>query len=60
MGTKDPDFPDPIAEGKFVAEQIGGTLATVEGAGHYPQAEMPEKTTSSVIEFLKSSETLKN
>lgn len=55
MGTKDPDFPDPAAEGKQVAEQTGGTLALIEGAGHYPQTEMPEKTASVVIEFLKRS-----
>lgn len=53
MGTKDPDFPDPEAEGRLVAEQTGGTLALVEGAGHYPQAEMPEKTTPIVVDFLK-------
>jgi pimeloyl-ACP methyl ester carboxylesterase len=53
MGTKDPDFPDPVLEGKIVAEQTGGTLALVEGAGHYPQTEMPEKTTPLVIDFLK-------
>ncbi len=55
MGTKDPDFPDPVAEGKYIAEQTGGTLALVEGAGHYPQTEMPEKTTPIVIAFLKPS-----
>jgi pimeloyl-ACP methyl ester carboxylesterase len=53
MGTKDPDFPDPATEGKIVAEQTGGTLALIEGAGHYPQTEMPEKTTPIVIDFLK-------
>jgi pimeloyl-ACP methyl ester carboxylesterase len=53
MGTKDPDFPDPAAEGRIVAEQTRGTLALVEGAGHYPQTEMPEKTAPSVIDFLK-------
>jgi RimJ/RimL family protein N-acetyltransferase len=53
IGTKDPDFPDPVAEGKIVAEQTGGTLALVEGAGHYPQTEMPEKTTPIVVDFLK-------
>ena len=55
MGTKDPDFPDPIAEGKIIAEQTGGNLKLVEGAGHYPQAEMPEKTALIVIGFLKQS-----
>jgi pimeloyl-ACP methyl ester carboxylesterase len=55
MGTKDPDFPDPIAEGKYIAEQTRGTLALVDGAGHYPQTEMPEETTPIVIDFLQRS-----
>ncbi len=55
MGTKDPDFPDPAAEGRNVAEQASGTLALIEGAGHYPQTEMPEKTAAIVIDFLRRS-----
>jgi pimeloyl-ACP methyl ester carboxylesterase len=53
MGTNDPDFPDPAAEGRAVAGEIGGDLALVEGAGHYPQTEMPEETTPIIIDFLK-------
>jgi pimeloyl-ACP methyl ester carboxylesterase len=53
MGTKDPDFPDPAAEGRIIADQTGGKLALIEGAGHYPQTEMPENTTQIVIDFLK-------
>ena len=53
MGSKDPDFPDPVAEGKFIATKTGGRLEIIEGAGHYPQTEMPEKTTPLVMDFLK-------
>jgi pimeloyl-ACP methyl ester carboxylesterase len=53
MGTKDPDFPDPAAEGRYIAEHTGGNLALIEGAGHYPQTEMPEKTAPVVLQFLK-------
>jgi pimeloyl-ACP methyl ester carboxylesterase len=53
MGTQDPDFPSPEAEARFIAEQTGGRLELVEGAGHYPQTEMPQQTTALVIEFLK-------
>lgn len=56
MGTKDPDFPDPVAEGQIVAESICGALALIDGAGHYPQTEMPEKTAAAVIDFLKHCE----
>jgi pimeloyl-ACP methyl ester carboxylesterase len=55
IGTKDPDFPDPAGEGRIVAEQIRGAVVSVEGAGHYPQTEMPGKTTPIVIDFLKQS-----
>ena len=55
MGTRDPDFPNPVAEGKYIAGKTGGTLALVEAAGHYPQTEMPEKTTPIVIDFLTRS-----
>lgn len=55
MGTKDPDFPDPVAEARYIAEQTSGQLALIEGAGHYPQTEMPEKTAAIVIDFLKQS-----
>jgi len=55
MGTKDPDFPDPIAEGRYIAERTGGDLETIEGAGHYPQTEMPEQTAPIVIDFLRRS-----
>jgi pimeloyl-ACP methyl ester carboxylesterase len=53
MGTKDSDFPDPAEEGRIVAGETGGKLALVEGAGHYPQTEMPEKTTPLVLDFFK-------
>ena len=53
MGTKDPDFPDPIAEAQFVAKQTGGQATLIEGAGHYPQTEMPEETSRVVKGFLK-------
>ena len=53
MGTKDPDFPDPVEEGQYLAEAIGGQLVLIEGAGHYPQTEMPELTAPAVLDFLR-------
>ena len=56
MGTLDPDFADPRAEGEgIVAGMPGGlgTVATVEGAGHYPHAQSPDEVAGLVIPFLK-------
>lgn len=52
MGTKDPDWPDPEAEARFIADALNAELALIEGAGHYPHAEMPEKVTPIVLDFL--------
>jgi pimeloyl-ACP methyl ester carboxylesterase len=55
MGGKDPDFPDPAAEGRILAERTGGSLEVIEGVGHYPQTEMPEKAAPILLDFLKRS-----
>ena len=52
MGSKDPDFADPAAEAETVARLLRGTVTMIEGAGHYPHAEMPETTASAVLAFL--------
>jgi pimeloyl-ACP methyl ester carboxylesterase len=52
MGSKDPDFPDPAAEAKIVAKLLGGAVQMIEGAGHYPHAEMPDIAAPAIIEFV--------
>jgi len=56
MGTKDPDFPDPVAAAKDGEALIGRytrvSLELVQGAGHYPHVELPEATASAVLPFL--------
>jgi pimeloyl-ACP methyl ester carboxylesterase len=52
MGTKDPDFPDPAVEAKVVAARLGGRVEMIEGAGHYPHAEMPEVAAPRILDFL--------
>jgi len=52
MGTKDPDFADAAAEARFVAEATGGEVLLVEGAGHYPHAEMPDEVAPAVLALL--------
>jgi pimeloyl-ACP methyl ester carboxylesterase len=55
MGGKDRDFKDPAAEGQRVAGELSATTAAVrmvEGAGHYPHAELPDQTAPVVLGFL--------
>ena len=52
MGTKDPDFKDPKAEAQWVAEQLHAELTMIDGAGHYPHAEMPAITGATILSFL--------
>ena len=54
MGSKDPDFKNPEAEAKRVAEALRTKYVMIENAGHYPQAEMPEITGPLIISFLQS------
>ena len=51
MGTKDRDWPDPVAEARWVAEALRGELLLVEGAGHYPMAEFPEVVNPALVAF---------
>ena len=41
MGTADPDWPDPMAEARAVAEALGGRAEALDGVGHYPHLEVP-------------------
>ena len=55
MGTADPDFPDPTAEGEAIVAALRpglGTLKTMEGAGHYIHAERPNELAALVTSFL--------
>jgi pimeloyl-ACP methyl ester carboxylesterase len=54
MGSKDPDFKNPQAEAKRVAQAVHGDCAMIENAGHYPHAEMPEATAPLMISFMDS------
>jgi pimeloyl-ACP methyl ester carboxylesterase len=54
MGRKDPDFKDPEAEGKRIAEALRGSYKMIENAGHYPHAEMPEVAGPLMLSFMQS------
>ena len=56
MGTLDPDFADPGAEGDAIVAAMPsglGTVAMVGGAGHYPHAQCPDEVAALVTGFLK-------
>jgi len=52
MGEQDPDFPDPRAEAEWISHALHARVVMVPDAGHYPQSQQPEITTSAVQGFL--------
>lgn len=57
MGTLDPDWADPHAEGSAVIDDLPsglGRLEMIEGAGHYPHDQFPDQVVSLVLSFLGS------
>jgi pimeloyl-ACP methyl ester carboxylesterase len=56
MGTLDPDFADPRAEGDAIVAAMPagiGRVAMVSGGGHYIHAQSPDEVAALVIGFLK-------
>ncbi|MEV4449155.1 alpha/beta fold hydrolase [Streptomyces mirabilis] len=57
MGTLDPDWADPYAEGSAIIDALPsglGRLELIEGAGHYPHDQFPEQVVSLMLAFLGS------
>ncbi|MCZ1003505.1 alpha/beta hydrolase [Streptomyces mirabilis] len=57
MGTLDPDWADPRAEGSAIIDALPsglGRLEMIEGAGHYPHDQFPEQVVSLMLAFLGS------
>lgn len=52
MGTRDPDFADATAEARWLGRSLGSEPLIVDGAGHYPHLEMPERVAPALLEFL--------
>jgi pimeloyl-ACP methyl ester carboxylesterase len=55
MGSADPDFPDPAAEGEAILAALtprAGTLTILHGAGHYIHAERPNELAALLTSFL--------
>lgn len=54
FGTKDRDFASPETEARTLAGMLGGSsrVELIAGAGHYPHAEMAERTGALITAFL--------
>ncbi len=52
MGTRDPDFPNAAAEARWLATQLHADSLIVDGAGHYPHTEMPERVAPKLLSFI--------
>ena len=53
MGTKDPDFTDPVEEARSLASRLHAETMIVEGAGHYPHVEMANDVGQRIIAFVR-------
>jgi len=54
-GSLDPDWADPRAEGQKIIADLRtglGELVVIEGAGHYPHAQTPDKVLALALPFL--------
>lgn len=54
MGTRDPDFVDAATEAASLANLLRAESLIVDGAGHYPHAEVPEQVAPTVLSFIGS------
>ncbi|MBE1530754.1 alpha/beta fold hydrolase [Actinomadura algeriensis] len=57
MGTLDPDWADPRAEGTAIVDALPsgiGRLEVIDGAGHYPHDQFPDRVASLIVGFVRS------
>ena len=52
MGTRDPDFADAVEEARMLAGKLKAETMIVDGAGHYPHAEMADLVAPRILSFL--------
>ena len=54
-GSLDPDWPDPRLEGEKIVGDLAqglGELVVLDGAGHYPHAQVPDQVVALALPFL--------
>jgi pimeloyl-ACP methyl ester carboxylesterase len=54
MGERDPDFADPAAEARWIAERLTAEVLLVPDGGHYPHAESPEVVNPALVALCAS------
>ena len=52
MGSRDPDFPDAEVEAQWLGTQLHADSLMIDGAGHYPHTEMPERVAPELLTFI--------
>ena len=52
MGTRDPDFTDAVEEARMLAGKLNAETMIVDGAGHYPHAEMADLVAPRILAFI--------
>ncbi|MDM7830724.1 alpha/beta fold hydrolase [Cellulomonas edaphi] len=52
VGTVDPDFHDPVAEGAWIGEAIGAEVVMVPDAAHYPHHQAADVVVPRTLHFL--------
>jgi pimeloyl-ACP methyl ester carboxylesterase len=52
MGDSDPDYPDPAGEAAWISAATEAEVVMIDHAGHYPQAQQPERTGAAILSFL--------
>jgi pimeloyl-ACP methyl ester carboxylesterase len=51
VGALDPDYPDPAAELRWMADRAGAEALLVEDAAHYPHRQRPDVVLRAVLAF---------
>ena len=54
MGERDPDFTDPAAEARWVADQLSAEVLLVPDAGHYPQVDRPDLVNPALVDLCSA------
>lgn len=56
MGDRDPDYRDPAAEAKDVAELLRGQVKLIGNAGHYPHVDAAVDVVNAIVDFTHHGE----